>query len=68
MSQVSARGRWTGDTFVVAGSVVGVVTFASEGRWFAAGCLSDWQDTPLGQFTTRLQARRAVEHWVREAS
>jgi hypothetical protein len=59
-------GRWSQNVFIVDGSVVGVVTETASAGWEAAGCLSDWMDTPLDIYRDRDDAKNAVEWWVHE--
>lgn len=60
------KGRWMNGTFVLDGSVVGTVQQGASGSWFAYGCLSDWEDTPLRSFPTEGKAKKAVESWVKD--
>ncbi len=53
-------------TYVLDGSVVGTVQEGASGDWFAYGCLSDWEDTPLRSWPTEDKAKKAVEDWVEE--
>lgn len=60
------RGRWRAGAFIVDGSVVGTAMKGAGGEWFAYGCMSDWEDTPLGSFGTEQEAHRRVEYWVKD--
>lgn len=60
------NGRWQHGTYIVGQTIVGIVQEDPfERGWWAYGCLSDWQDTPLGMHSTKLKAEQAVEGWVR---
>lgn len=59
--------RWNIDgTYVVNGSVVGTISKGASGDYFAYGCLQEWSDVQLGNFTTKLSAMEAVQEWVRD--
>ncbi len=60
------KGRWLAGTFVLDGSVVGTVQEGGNDRWFAYGCLEDWEDVNLSSFQSEDEAKQAVEHWVDE--
>jgi hypothetical protein len=59
-------GRWTSNSLILQGSVVGVVLETASGGWEAAGCMADWMDVPLGIHRDRDDAKDAVERWVEE--
>jgi hypothetical protein len=59
--------RWTHDSYVLDGSIVGCVTKDAFGRgWWAYGCMTDWQDADLGLHDSESKARHAVEQWVKD--
>lgn len=61
--------RWASGILTMDNTVVGNVNRGAglDGQWFAYGCLSDWEDTPLGNFATEDEAKRVVENWVEDA-
>jgi hypothetical protein len=59
--------RWSNDTYIVDGAIVGTTTKDAFGRgWWAHGCLSEWQDTDLGLCDSESKARHKVEQWVKD--
>ncbi len=59
--------KWTSDgLYVWDDSIVGTASRAPNGLWYARGCEDEWQDVRLGSFKWELDARKAVEKWVRE--
>jgi hypothetical protein len=74
VTRTITKGRWTtsgdGLVFCVGGSIVGTITRittrAPYDCYSAHGCMSDWQDTDLGQHDSQMAARKAVTDWVKE--
>lgn len=63
---MSVKAYWRDDMYISQGSVVGTVSQGASGDWFAYGCMNDWQDTRLGTYEEKSDAKEAVEHWVNE--
>lgn len=61
------RYRWMDNVLILRNAVVGAILRTASGEWEAAGCLSDWMDTPLGVHPSRTPAKRAVEKWTEES-
>jgi hypothetical protein len=61
--------RWSNGILTMDNTVVGTAHKGAglDADWFAYGCLSDWEDTPLGSHKTEADAKRAVEKWVEDA-
>lgn len=59
--------RWTADdVLILNNSAVGNVNECTNGEYSAYGMMSDWEDTKLGLYKTKNQAKKAVEDWVME--
>ena len=75
-SAVAGRGKpmpfpkdrnWRDNLLVQRQSVIGRIEWSGPHKlWFCFGMVSDWDDTTLGSFMGKDEAREAVEDWADE--
>lgn len=58
--------RWRSPGLLILdNSCVGTVQETASNSWETFGCDADWNDMNLGLHKTKVEAKKAVEEWVR---